>query len=317
VPEATATIPVKDAAFARHLEHTAFMPCMHPDVVAAAKRAVGKETDARRAAARLSRFVFSTLEKKSSEINETTALEILQSGSGDCSEHALLFVTLCRSVGIPARRCSGYCCIGTIWGAHAWAEVWTGEWIGVDPTTDDVGTAARYVFFGYQDDPDSTNGVVSMRVRGRMKIRTTAVVEGDERVDLRDTANHRVVDLERRTASHRLAGIEMRDIPKEWKVVLRGAGDATIRGEGFSAKIRVMADQGSRDVTPSDEDGRKSTFAGAPALRMDHGGRTTFLVASRRRHVWIDVEHPGLQRKEIVPALERVLAKTFSMRPGK
>ena len=55
---------------------------------------------------RIAAFVF-TLEKQSPEISDTTAVEILKERRGDCSEHAVLFVALCRAAGIPARRCSG------------------------------------------------------------------------------------------------------------------------------------------------------------------------------------------------------------------
>jgi transglutaminase-like putative cysteine protease len=315
-PFATATIPVEDERFAKHLEPTAFMPCAHPDVLGAARRAVGDETDARRAAAAISRFVFTTLHKASSDVAQATALEILEQQRGDCSEHALLFVALCRAVGVPARVCSGYVCVGELWGAHAWAEVWTGEWIGVDPTTDDVGTAARYLFFGYSDDPDSHPGIVTARARGRLRIVTTRVVEGAEEVDLRDAGSHRVVDEAAGTASHRLAGIEMRGIPAGWKVSLRGAGGATIRADGWTASVRVIADQGMRDLSRF-SDGREIRFAGAKAVREDTRRGVSIRASSRRRLVLVDVAlRAGAEADEVVGALERVLAKTFALRPG-
>src|SRR6185436_20961839 len=112
-------------------------------------------------------------------IPEPTAVEILEDGGGDCSEHCVLFVTLCRAAGIPARRLSGYAQVGDMWGAHSFSEVWLGRWIGCDPTTNDFGTKARYVAFGWNDDPDSFPGTVSSRVSGRMSIRTVEFTEGE------------------------------------------------------------------------------------------------------------------------------------------
>ena len=36
-----------------------------------------------------------------------TVADIMEKKSGDCTEHALLFVTLARALGIPAREVSG------------------------------------------------------------------------------------------------------------------------------------------------------------------------------------------------------------------
>jgi transglutaminase-like putative cysteine protease len=317
-PDAKATIPVADPAFAKDLEPTVLMPCGHPDLVAQAKEVVGTETDARRAVTRISHFVFTTLEKESPDVGQTTALEILEQRKGDCSEHALLFVALCRAAGIPARRCTGYVCVGEMWGAHAWGEVWTGAWIGVDPTTDDVGTAARYVFYGRPEDPESHPGLVTGRTQGRMRIVTTEVEEGDERIDLTDPSKHRVVDAEAGTASHRLAGIELRGFPKDWDVTLRGPGEATVRTGDWTARIRAFADQGTRDLAESFDGATPVTFSGAPAVRIDAGKRRTIvLVSSRRRIVNVDLDHGRHARDPILAELERVLAPTFAMRPGK
>jgi len=75
----------------------------------------------------------------------------LQNGLGSCRDFAMLFVDVCRSVGIAARFVSGYC-IGDEAAdshMHAWAEVYLpgAGWRGFDPsrgaaTTDDHITVA-------------------------------------------------------------------------------------------------------------------------------------------------------------------------------
>ncbi len=132
-PGPTTTLPIEAKGLERHLESTALMPTDHEELQAVVAEVVGDEKDARTAAERLARWVFSELDKKSPEVAQASALQILRERRGDCSEHALLFVALCRAAGIPARECSGYVCIGHQWGAHAWAEIWLGEWIGADP----------------------------------------------------------------------------------------------------------------------------------------------------------------------------------------
>ncbi len=72
------------------------------------------------------------------EINELSVDEILDNASGDCTEHALLFVSLARAAGIPAREVNGLLYLGDEqqkYSAHVWAEVEiNGQWLSVDPT---------------------------------------------------------------------------------------------------------------------------------------------------------------------------------------
>ena len=63
---------------------------------------------------------------------------MLKNSKGDCTEHAILFTTLARAAGIPAREVSGLIYNNEeekpSFNAHAWAEVAIdGKWIAVDP----------------------------------------------------------------------------------------------------------------------------------------------------------------------------------------
>ncbi|HWQ59449.1 MAG TPA: transglutaminase-like domain-containing protein [Clostridia bacterium] len=55
---------------------------------------------------------------------------------GDCGVQALLFITLCRLVGIPARWQSGLCCEPYDVGAHDWAMFYIAPygWLFADPS---------------------------------------------------------------------------------------------------------------------------------------------------------------------------------------
>jgi transglutaminase-like putative cysteine protease len=81
------------------------------------------------------------------------ALELRQA---DCGVQTLLFITLCRAVGIPARWQSGWVTRPGNWNLHDWAEIhlepW--GWIPVDPSfgrrrSNDP--AVRDFFFGHLD----------------------------------------------------------------------------------------------------------------------------------------------------------------------
>jgi transglutaminase-like putative cysteine protease len=58
---------------------------------------------------------------------------------GVCDEFTNLFSSLARSVGIPVRYVEGLVYSGEEWNYHAWAEVYIGEWLPVDPTYNEVG----------------------------------------------------------------------------------------------------------------------------------------------------------------------------------
>jgi len=59
--------------------------------------------------------------------------------SGDCTEHAMLAMGMCRAVGIPSRSALGLVYYqknadAAILAYHMWAEVWTdGGWLAIDP----------------------------------------------------------------------------------------------------------------------------------------------------------------------------------------
>lgn len=309
-PEATATLPLATEGLERHLESTVLMPCHHERIQEVVRNVIGEEKDARKAAVLLARWVFETLDKQSPNVAQAGALEILESSRGDCSEHALLFVTLCRAAGIPTRTCSGYVNVAGAWGAHAWAEVWLGRWIGADPTTGEVGTAARYVFFGYHDDPESHPGLVSGRARGRMRFVATRIAEGEQDWDLTDPARWHLHDRDNEYCAHVLAGIETRNVPRDWVVRMMGTSQCRVRAEGFSVEVRASADQG---MTLDQWGGATGTFAGAPARRIELPGRgVAFLVHSRRRviQVLLRSESPD----EVLPRVEEVFAATFAPR---
>ena len=91
------------------------------------------------AAIRINHFVNRRLEKTFGQSRDR-ASEVLATGKGDCTEHALLFTALARAAGVPARPVYGL--VYTRYGDgedalywHAWVEVRSGsEWIALDPT---------------------------------------------------------------------------------------------------------------------------------------------------------------------------------------
>jgi hypothetical protein len=74
------------------------------------------------------------------------ATEVLRVGRGDCSEYALLSVSLLRSAGVPAEVRSGMSAQGDDMVAHAWVAYHDGKrWHEVDPTWGEMKVTAGHL----------------------------------------------------------------------------------------------------------------------------------------------------------------------------
>ena len=80
----------------------------------------------------------------------------LTSLKGDCGVQGLLFITMCRAAGVPARWQSGWETKPTNWNMHDWAEFYVEPWgwLPADPSyglqkSDDP--KVRDFYFGHQD----------------------------------------------------------------------------------------------------------------------------------------------------------------------
>ena len=145
-------IPYVGGDMKKYLEPEPLVQSDDPEIAALARRIVGDERDVLRASRLLHEWVHENLEKVNSA-GVPSAVEVLQTRSGDCNEHTVLYVALARSVGIPTRTA-----VGLVWanarGAgpglyyHAWPEVYAGVsgiahfkgtdqlggWYALDPT---------------------------------------------------------------------------------------------------------------------------------------------------------------------------------------
>ena len=151
------------------LEATPEVDWDHPDIRALAERIAGKTPGRWAAARKLSREVYRRIAKVYGESRDR-ASEVLHTGRGDCTEHALLFVALARAAGIPARGVHGLVYAnygdggaGLYW--HAWAEVKVGEeWIPVDPTFDEDVADATHIALGRGTKVDAVGLIGSLSV---------------------------------------------------------------------------------------------------------------------------------------------------------
>ena len=120
---------------ARHLEETPFIQISDPSIVAKAKEIAGEEKTAIGAVLSLMTWVHQFV-TPSPAMSLPNAREVLAIRKGDCNEFTVLFTALARSIGIPTKTVAGLVYQKGRFYYHAWAEVFVGRWIGIDPTFD-------------------------------------------------------------------------------------------------------------------------------------------------------------------------------------
>jgi transglutaminase superfamily protein len=122
-----------------------------PAIIQLANSVARKETDPWKIACALESHVDATIKLKSFSQAFATASQVARSLEGDCTEHAILLVALCRARRIPARCAFGLIYFEPLQGFafHMWTEVWIADqWIPLDATLGQGGIAADHLKLG-------------------------------------------------------------------------------------------------------------------------------------------------------------------------
>ncbi len=120
--------------FAKEMEPSIEAQSDDPDIARESAKIVGGEKDMFAAAVKINRWVYENVKKK--YIDTFSAVATLKTMEGECQSHTNLFAALARAAGIPTRTVSGIVYSQEYGGFlyHAWAEVYAGKWIAMDPT---------------------------------------------------------------------------------------------------------------------------------------------------------------------------------------
>ncbi len=138
-------LPVKDSELQDFLSATAFVEVSHPDIRAKAMEILDGEVNSWRASKKLCKWVYKSITEKKLTGGFNSSLKTLESRSGDCTEHTVLLIAMARSVGIPARICSGLVFSKDAFYYHFWPEVYVGTWVQMDPSLGQIIADANHV----------------------------------------------------------------------------------------------------------------------------------------------------------------------------
>jgi transglutaminase-like putative cysteine protease len=153
-PDSPSTaLPSNGKEVKESLRPTALIQCDHPLIRSKASKIVGSKEGTIGAIQATNEWVYRHIEKKPT-LSVPSALEVLESRVGDCNEHAVLLVALLRSLGVPSRPCVGVIYFRDGFYYHAWAEVWIGRWVTVDPTLNQLPADATHIKFVHGDIED-------------------------------------------------------------------------------------------------------------------------------------------------------------------
>ncbi len=181
--EPLASATAEDRPAAADSAPSSFVEADAPEVLAAARKVTVSDDDPRTLAVALERFVHETVREKSYGKVFSSALEVLRSREGDCTEHAVLLAALCRARGLPARGAVGLVYSPQHAGLayHMWTEVWIGEgWIPLDATLGRgrVGPSHLKIGHSHLEGPTSmANMLVFLQAAEGLRIRVVRVEE--------------------------------------------------------------------------------------------------------------------------------------------
>ncbi len=180
--------PLSKKEKTEYLEATPQIQSDNEKVRALARKVVRDEKDPMKVTRRLVSWVSSSL-RPTYKANASTTLDVLDNMAGDCTEHTLLFVSLARACGVPAREVGGvmFADLGKPFFAwHAWAEVHDGkQWIAVDPTWNEMYVDATHVKFSEGDDMGWLN------VLGKVKFKA---VKFESKPDTQEALTKQIIE---------------------------------------------------------------------------------------------------------------------------
>lgn len=137
-------LPNSDTTMQRWLGPTPLIASDDLRVAGQARLLAAGERDPRRVVERLTHWVAASVRDDTTSALSGTA-GVLNRRRGDCNARVQIFVAMARALGVPARPVAGLLRSGGRFYYHAWAEVYLGNWVAVDPTSDQLPADAAHV----------------------------------------------------------------------------------------------------------------------------------------------------------------------------
>ncbi len=136
----------------KDLEDTPFLRLDSPEL----KDLAGRFSSSGKIPSEVEEFVFSYIKRKVIGIPLISSTGVIESRTGDCTEHSVLSLALLRARGVPSRAVVGvflapeFMRKKNVFVYHMWVEAfYRGRWLIVDATRPGEKPANRYIAFTY------------------------------------------------------------------------------------------------------------------------------------------------------------------------
>ncbi len=129
--------PVKSEGYENYLKSGPYVVSDSKAVKDLAGKLAENETDAFKIAQKMKNWVYINISNKNFEFDFANAVKVLETRSGDCTEHSILLASLLRAAGIPAKVVVGLVYTDSPENAfmyHMWVKAYTGKWVSLDPS---------------------------------------------------------------------------------------------------------------------------------------------------------------------------------------
>ena len=115
------------------LEPDRYIQIEHPSIKAVADSIAGASgKEGWELAREIAAWVNAYIDRKNMGMGFASALEVLRTRAGDCTEHSVLLTALLRAAGIPARPALGLAYANGSFVGHMWAEAYVDYWRSLD-----------------------------------------------------------------------------------------------------------------------------------------------------------------------------------------
>ncbi len=151
-----------------------FIQSDNSKILEAARKAAGDSGDPWQIAVALERTARELIPKRGFTQAFASAAEVIESGEGDCTEHAVLLAAMARARGIPARAAIGLVYKDQTFLYHMWDELYVaGRWIPMDATLAQGGIGAAHLKLAHSNlqGASAFSSILPVaQVAGRLKI---------------------------------------------------------------------------------------------------------------------------------------------------
>jgi len=129
-------MPVSLKGMEKYLAPTDFEQSTSSSITSIARELASPQDDALSASKKIIEWVNGYIRRPSSKRGYLSALEVLETKEGDCTEYAILVSSIAKATGLPSRLAAGISYLEGYFGYHIWNEIWVGYWQPFDASSE-------------------------------------------------------------------------------------------------------------------------------------------------------------------------------------